>query len=431
MTTYIWPEGGGGGGGVTSVTASLPLASSGGATPDISITAGTVAGDVLTWDGSVWAGAAPTDNGITELTGDVTAGPGNGSQAATVAKIQGNAISSTAPTSNQILQWISGTLEWTPTANGVGLGSKVLLVVEGGAYATIQAAINAAAAHDVILVGPKAVNPADPTETLSWGPAVFSPGKPLTVVGLGGDQVSEAPRVDSVTFDVSSGANILLNTVVIKGLFINSNFSAITAGVNFQGTFPARLRLQDCFVYNKSVVSGTAVRSANSNGSSTFFLDGCVVQTGASTGIGVDHVAGFTSLRGETVIDRFQYGVRCAAGTCEMIGARLDGTGAVGEVVRVLGGRVLATYSTIRNDTPDSSGVNLVAAGAVFGAGFSTFIIATGSGYCVNGPAAATPTAVYLYGSVTYSNSLAAAYNVKVKNTISAIAVAQAFISSP
>jgi hypothetical protein len=335
------------------------------------------------------------------LTLDVLAGPGSGSQVATV-------------------QGMGGTTSTTH------------FVIEGGAYATIQAAINAAAAHDVILVGPRVVNPVDPTETLSWGPAVFSPNKPLTVVGLGGDRVSEAPRVDSVTFDVSSGANILLNTVVIKGLFINSNFSAITAGVNFQGTFPARLRLQDCFIYNKSVVSGTAVRSANSDGSSTFFLDGCVVQTGASTGIGVDHVSGFTSLRGETVIDRFQYALRCAAGTCEMIGARLDGTGIAGEVVRVLGGRVLATYSTIRNDTTNSSGVNLVAAGAVFGAGFSTFIIATSSvippsfGYCVDGVVGS----FYLHGSVTYSNSAAAAYNVKVKNTISAFAVTQAFTPS-
>ena len=343
--------------------------------------------------------AAVGDGGITQLTLDVLAGPGSGSQVATV-------------------QGMGGTT------------STIHFVIEGGAYDTIQAAITAAAAHDVILVGPRVVNPADPTETLSWGPAVFSPGKPLTVVGLGGDRASELPRIDSVTFDVSSGANILLNTIIIKGLFINSNFSAITAGVNFQGTFPGRLRLQDCFVYNKSVVSGTAVRSANSNGSSTFFLDGCVVQTGASTGIGVDHVSGFTSLRGETLIDRFQYGVRCAAGTCEMLGARLDGTGTAGEVVRVLGGNVLATYSTIRNDTANGSGVNLVAAGSVFGAGFSTFVIATGSGYCVNGPAAATPTAVYLYGSVTYSSSAAAAYNVKVKNTISAIAVTQAFTPS-
>ena len=350
--------------------------------------------------------AAVGDGGITQLTLDVLAGPGSGSQVATV-------------------QGMGGTTSTTH------------FVIEGGAYATIQAAINAAAAHDVILVGPRVVNPADPTETLSWGPAVFSPGKPLTVVGLGGDQVAEAPRVDSVTFDVSSGASIALNTVVIKGLFINSNFSAITAGVNFQGTFPGRLRLQDCFVYNKSLISGTAVRSANTNGSSTFFLDGCVVQTGASTGIGVDHVSGFTSLRGETAIDRFEYALRCAAGTCEMIGARLDGTGALGEVVRVLGGRVIATYCTIRNDTPDSSGVNLVAAGSVFGAAFSTFTIATGTGYCVRG----VVNSVYLYGSVTYSNSAVpgGAFNVKVQTGspanpllfLAAFAVTQAFTPSP
>ena len=49
--------------GVSSVTASPPLASSGGANPDISITAGSSPGDVLTWDGSAWSGAAPTGGG--------------------------------------------------------------------------------------------------------------------------------------------------------------------------------------------------------------------------------------------------------------------------------------------------------------------------------------------------------------------------------
>jgi len=47
-----------GGGGVTAVTASAPLLSSGGATPDISITNGTAPGDVLTWNGAAWVAAA-------------------------------------------------------------------------------------------------------------------------------------------------------------------------------------------------------------------------------------------------------------------------------------------------------------------------------------------------------------------------------------
>jgi hypothetical protein len=43
-----------GGGGVTAVTATAPLASTGGATPDISIMPGAAPGDVLVWNGLSW-----------------------------------------------------------------------------------------------------------------------------------------------------------------------------------------------------------------------------------------------------------------------------------------------------------------------------------------------------------------------------------------
>lgn len=104
----------GGGGSVNSVTASSPLASSGGANPNISLT-GVVAinhggtgqttapnainallptqtghsGEFLTTNGTVasWGAGA---SGITQLTGDVTAGPGSGSQVATLATVNGN-----------------------------------------------------------------------------------------------------------------------------------------------------------------------------------------------------------------------------------------------------------------------------------------------------------------------------------------------------
>lgn len=51
---------GGGGGAVASVTASPPLASSGGANPDISVSAGTVVGQVLTWNGAAWTATSPS-----------------------------------------------------------------------------------------------------------------------------------------------------------------------------------------------------------------------------------------------------------------------------------------------------------------------------------------------------------------------------------
>lgn len=70
---------------VTSVGASAPLASSGGTTPTISMSNGASAGDVLTWNGVKWIGSTPATTGITQLTGDVTAGPGTGSKTSTIA----------------------------------------------------------------------------------------------------------------------------------------------------------------------------------------------------------------------------------------------------------------------------------------------------------------------------------------------------------
>lgn len=52
--------------------------------------------------------------GITELTGDVEAGPGSGALAATVVGIQNNPVSATAPNTGDVLVW-DGT-EWVPTS---------------------------------------------------------------------------------------------------------------------------------------------------------------------------------------------------------------------------------------------------------------------------------------------------------------------------
>lgn len=298
-------------------------------------------------------------------------------------------------------------------------GSKVLLCVEGGSYATIQAAIDAAADWDVILVGPKAAG-------ASWGPAVFSPGKRLVVASLG-SKWSTQVLVDSITFNANSGLNILNNTVFVRGLFINSSFTALAPGVNFYGSAPARLRLQECFIYNSNAAAGTGVASNNSGSGSSLYLDSCIVQSGASTGIGLDHQQGYTIIRNDSEISRYQYPLQCAAGNVEIYDSILDGTGIANEVVRMTGGLVTCGYTTIKNTTTNASGVNLTAAGAAFGMGDATFSIATGTGYCVNGVAGG----VYLYGNVSYSNTAAAAYNVKVKNTLTTLAVTQVFTSSP
>jgi hypothetical protein len=69
---------------------------------------------VLTWNGSAWAPAASSVSGITQLTADVTAGPGAGSVAATVVALQGTPLNAIGPTTGNALVY-SG-FSWYPTA---------------------------------------------------------------------------------------------------------------------------------------------------------------------------------------------------------------------------------------------------------------------------------------------------------------------------
>jgi len=71
---------------------------------------------------SQWVTSSGGGSGITQLTGDVTAGPGSGSVAATVVAIQGKTVSTTAPTvDGQLLVWNNTTSQWVPVSPSTDL----------------------------------------------------------------------------------------------------------------------------------------------------------------------------------------------------------------------------------------------------------------------------------------------------------------------
>ena len=99
------------------------------------------AGQALTWDGTQWAPAS-AGGGITQLTGDVTAGPGSGSQASAVHAISGNAggvLGETQiPVPNKAyFQSVGGKVpfEWNFDDNVVRMGT-----LEPGGYGAFSAA---------------------------------------------------------------------------------------------------------------------------------------------------------------------------------------------------------------------------------------------------------------------------------------------------
>jgi hypothetical protein len=119
---YFAISGGGGGGSVTAVTGTAPIASSGGAAPDISITQA----DAIT-DGYLSSTDWNTFNGkgngtITALTGDVTAS-GTGSVAATIASGAVDIPMLSATGTPSATTFLRGDNTWaTPSGGGGGSG---------------------------------------------------------------------------------------------------------------------------------------------------------------------------------------------------------------------------------------------------------------------------------------------------------------------
>lgn len=390
----------------------------------------------------------------------------------------------------------------------LGPGQRVLWLVSGGKYASLQAAVDAASAGDVILVGPA---PTGAPQNGTWGNVTIPAQKKLSIVGLNGGQVSTAINIGLVTYSPTTGLNINENEVFLCGLFINANYAG-TPGVTFGGTAPARLRLKGCFLYN-SGTSGDGVSVSNSAATSSFYLDNCTIQTGSSntTSILVNHQAGYTWIKnGCEFSGGGQYAMRIAGGTVEAsdaifeVPALVAGTasavttttlvdasknwtvnayagmkvyissattgagqsrtiisntattltissgatnwsptptgtitysiGTPRETIRMEGGSASIYYCTVRAPIGDATGINMTAAGVVLGINNASLSVAsggatagTGTGYAINGVA----NSFLLYGQLAYSNSAVIPYNVKVKNTITAAPVTQAFTSSP
>ena len=295
---------------------------------------------------------------------------------------------------------------WSPLAN---LGTKVYLVVEGGQYATIQAAIdatptgtNTVPAYSVILVGPKANTGGGGSG--SWGPAVLAANKSLMIAGLGGAQTAKDIRIDSLTFDSSAaGLNANLNENYISGLYITS--SSVTSVVTYSGTGAIRLRLNNCYVVNTG--AGDAVTNTNSNVSGSLYLDQCIVSAQSVTGLAVKN-SGYTQIRNRCDISTAGAGassdtgraISSSAGVIEIFDSTITAT-APRPAVELTGTAYLAasyTAFTNANNTATATVVT-VAASATFATGFTS--LALGSSVAALGSNVAGA-GTFVYGNVSF-----------------------------
>lgn len=285
-------------------------------------------------------------------------------------------------------------------------GSNTIFCIDNGDFATGQAAIDAAAAGSTILFGVK---------TGGWGNLVIPANKRLSLVGLQSER-SVYVKFGSITFSPTTGTNILLNELYLESLYIAASSGAC---LTFGGTAPARIRVNNCFVDATGTAQGIVMNNSGANSSG--YLSETIINSTSSATITQSSVAYAREYR--STVDGVSLGLQLDAGTFEqsMSNYTLNYTG---DVANVSAGLFLAGQSLFANSGANSSGV-AVATGAVFASAFNTFAISAGTGYCVRG------TGIHASTTNNYSNSILAAYNVKVQNTLTNAAYTTAFTLSP
>jgi hypothetical protein len=303
-----------------------------------------------------------------------------------------------------------GPMLYAGATAATGLGGNILWVVAGGAYATLQDAVNAASSGDTILVGPNAAG---------WGDVTFPAQKLLSVNGLSGAAHSNTIRIGKVTYSPAVGT-VGQNNIWLDNLYIAGNFTG-TTGVNFDGAAPARFRMSGCFVSN-SAAAGNCIVSNNAAVGSSFYIDNCLTDQGAGGTVLVQS-AGYTKMQ-DTELSGGTLAFSCAGGTLEMTQVRCE-YALAGDVGSVTGGTLTGEDVFIRNTTGGGSGL-LVNAPGVLILNNSVFDVAVGAGYCVRGNGA------FLYGQMTFTNvAVVLPRNVKTQNTLTLAQMTQAPTPSP
>lgn len=187
-------------------------------------------------------------SGISALTGDVTAS-GSGSVAATVARLQGRSVASTAPTDGQVLTYSASGSQWLPVTPSGG-AIKTIQIQGTNAYGTINAGTPVCAWG----TSDGAVIPA----TCAWSGS-FTPAN-LFPIGIAINTSGGGDPVDIVTFgEATLPSGIATNSVPIFAPYsagLAKQFGAIGASGPYRviklGTMISNIKAWIC-IYDMGI----------------------------------------------------------------------------------------------------------------------------------------------------------------------------------
>lgn len=279
------------------------------------------------------------------------------------------------------------TLADMPIANVDGKSGKTIFVTKtsGGEYASLQAAVDAAVAGDVVVVGAG-----------SWGPVTLKAG--VSLMGL------QPPLADEVvlsklTFAPTSGS-AATNTVYVSNLRIssNTNESSLVLG----GTFPVRVTMSGVRVYRNlagaTVPMASCVSAVGDTTTSIYMRDCMFTHEGGQVASSITLLSSSARYLDLNNCIFFEGGrsLDVTAGGVVAAVSRFETNSTVAALRVGASCRLSLGSCLVANTVANASGVELVAATSVLVASNTGFNVTAGTGKAVLASAGGT----FLKGNV-------------------------------
>ena len=219
-----------------------------------------------------------------------------------------------------------------------------------------------------------------------------------------------------------NAVNPLDNRMTIENCLLVNNSDTL-ATITMSSTTDQQVNVTGCFLQTNSLLTTSMIFNIGPN--VRLYVYSCMLRMNGTANSGGTHF----NMTGGQLYCPYDADISGGTKAINMTGANAAqaflyhsqfNCSNTAEIISIAnaGSYVLAGWCSFANSTANGSGANIATANAFMGTVSCGFAIAAGTGYVINGVTGS----VFFFANNSYSNTTAAAYNVKIKNLVTALA---------